>query len=525
MKNKFLLAIAVAAATLTSCDMDLNPAGSISESESMETLLDAQKFRNLFYTTFRSFSTSGFVGYPSVQCDEFNGLIVNGNYYGSFAGGDIQSGNDDIESVWAGLYSRIANINFFMQNVGTLRDKYLEAGNDLYVTNLDYYIGEARFFRGFYYAEMFDRFCPAYSADLADTPSMGCAIDTIYDPTPIRSKYVGRSTMKQTIAFVDNEFEQALSCLEAWEPIMKENYASSDAEYTLKANAIYISSYTVKAMMARWCFMTGRYQKAIDYAKEVIDCGLYPLVTTAANYKAMWTTDQGTEIIFSPYMSTSELGGALGAYFLNTTSGAWYIPSTTLIEQYQASGKLLRDWADIRYSAFIGTAKVTSAYGVTTVPAFIKYPGNSSLQTSSSNNYVNKSKPFRTSELYLIVAECADLLNDPVTANTYLNELAKARVLGYKDKTLAGNELTNEIRRQRTLELVGEGFRASDLRRWKQGFRRTDGANYDADVLPLLTEVYLNVVYTGDDYRYTWPIPSGEMQVNPQMTQNPGYAK
>lgn len=526
MKNKFLLALAVAGSMLTSCNMDLNPAGTITDSESMLTLLDAQKFRNAFYSSFRGFSTSGYIGYPSVQADEFNGLIVNGNFYGPIASGSIQSNLDDIESVWAGLNSRIANINFFMQNVGSLRDKYLEEGDEESVIALDYYIGEARFFRGFYLAEMFDRFCVEYNAADGDKEGMGCPIDTIYDPTPIRSKYVGRSSMNKTIAFIDHEFSEALRCLENWEPLMKEIYPSTNANYTLKANAIYLSSYTVKAMMARWNFMIGRYAQAITLAKEVIESGIYPLVSTAASYKAMWTTDQGTEILFSPYMSTSELGGALGAYFLNNESGAWYIPSSKLIEEYQASGRILRDWADIRYAAFIGTASVNSAFGAITVPAFIKFPGNSSLQTGSNNNYVNKPKPFRTSEMYLIIAEASNLLNDPGTANQYLNDFKKARVLGYKDTTLAGNALTNEIRRQRSLEFVGEGFRLSDLRRWKQGFSRREGANYGStDVEQLLTENYLNVVYTGTDYRYTWPIPSAELQVNPQMAnqQNPGY--
>ena len=75
-------------------------------------------------------------------------------------------------------------------------------------------------------------------------------------------------------------------------------------------------------------------------------------------------------------------------------------------------------------------------------------------------------------------------------------------------------------------ELIGEGFRLSDLRRWNLGFTR-DG-NYgsgfpgmDGFIIALGTQV----VYTPGDYRYTWPIPSAEMETNPQLAgqQNPGY--
>ena len=68
-----------------------------------------------------------------------------------------------------------------------------------------------------------------------------------------------------------------------------------------------------------------------------------------------------------------------------------------------------------------------------------------------------------------------------------------------------------------------------DLRRWGEGFTREAGfANlgypFDA-ILAAVTPTTNNVTYAADDYRFIWPIPTREMQVNPQLAgqQNPRY--
>lgn len=108
--------------------------------------------------------------------------------------------------------------------------------------------------------------------------------------------------------------------------------------------------------------------------------------------------------------------------------------------------------------------------------------------------------------------------------------------------------LLQEIRRERRVELAGEGFRFDDLCRWKagellnnvmtyvgkkvslgstwdqQGFRSKDGyiivlSNYTNTDLSYQT----GKSRTWDDKMYLYPIPSGELQRNPQLEQNPGW--
>lgn len=108
--------------------------------------------------------------------------------------------------------------------------------------------------------------------------------------------------------------------------------------------------------------------------------------------------------------------------------------------------------------------------------------------------------------------------------------------------------LIAEIRRERRVELFMEGFRYDDLRRWGQGAKlrekdlgmRWDAANSsrfdpDGEATIFTTEVdgvpYLDV-YAGTDYaepefdeskHYLWPIPINAISQNPNLGQNPGW--
>lgn len=522
MKKKFIFTIALAAAMLTSCDMNKAPIGYIDQDKAIESAADAQSFRNGLYSGIRALTSSGYVTNPEIQADMFNGLTVNGNRLGTIANGNILSNTGDAADYWGGLYGQVGDINFFLEYGGKLRDKLAAANDSSQLVALDRYLAEAHFMRGYYYACLFDRWCQLYTPDKAETPYLGLPIVTVFAPSMDRNTYKARSTMKETIEFIRAELELGYKGLKAWEDADNANKSAVCAP-----NATYFSSWVVLATKARLELWLGNYAEAQKLAQQVIDSKIYTLATTS-NYANMWTKDTGTEIMFSPYVSTSELCSSMGGVWLNAIDGADYIPASTLIKDLEESGvDLLGRPADVRYKVYLAEKVIRSNYGNIKALVFNKFPGNSSFMTSSTPNYVNKPKPFRLSEMYLIVAESAAMQGkDDVAMNT-MNEFLKNRINRYTDRNYAGQELISFIRKQRGLELCGEGFRISDLRRWHQGFNRENGANYDLtpEVSTLLTPAGLEVAYTEDDHRYTWPIPSREIQTNPQMAaqQNPGY--
>ena len=107
-----------------------------------------------------------------------------------------------------------------------------------------------------------------------------------------------------------------------------------------------------------------------------------------------------------------------------------------------------------------------------------------------------------------------------------LNDIRAARIAGYEEEIFSNADiLRQQIREERTKELIGEGFRMSDLRRWNLGFKR-DATYVQGSSLPeIFVTVDTQVEYTAGDYRYVWPIPNTEMENNPQLKgqQNPGY--
>ena len=77
-----------------------------------------------------------------------------------------------------------------------------------------------------------------------------------------------------------------------------------------------------------------------------------------------------------------------------------------------------------------------------------------------------------------------------------------------------------EIRDERVRELFGEGQRLFDLKRWHIGFQRSAGQN------PALMQPganYVSCMRPADDPFFLWPIPTDEVQANPQIEQNPAY--
>lgn len=93
-----------------------------------------------------------------------------------------------------------------------------------------------------------------------------------------------------------------------------------------------------------------------------------------------------------------------------------------------------------------------------------------------------------------------------------------------------------EIRRERRVELMGDGFRFNDLKRWEKGYYvdeiaigvRVNNSDYDnkLKILNDASEGY--VVYFGEptgwqERYYLEPIPIKEQVLNPNLEQNPGW--
>ena len=101
-----------------------------------------------------------------------------------------------------------------------------------------------------------------------------------------------------------------------------------------------------------------------------------------------------------------------------------------------------------------------------------------------------------------------------------------------------GLSMRDEIRRERTVELVFEGFRIDDLKRWKTAeiempmdqvgvlYTGTWFENNWSSQARQLTADGCILLYgdrTWSDKNYLYPLPSDQLQLNPNLGQNPGW--
>ncbi len=120
----------------------------------------------------------------------------------------------------------------------------------------------------------------------------------------------------------------------------------------------------------------------------------------------------------------------------------------------------------------------------------------------------------RSGEMLLIEAEAKAHAGDAVGARQALFTLMRNRDPQYVLSTNSGQALLEEIWRHRRIELWGEGFRFTDLKRLNQPLNRTGISNQ------LLVMVAITNVPAGDK-QWQWLFHQDELNTNPAIVQNP----
>lgn len=167
----------------------------------------------------------------------------------------------------------------------------------------------------------------------------------------------------------------------------------------------------------------------------------------------------------------------------------------------------------------------------------------------------------RLAEVYLTYAEAKCELGT-LTDNDLELSINKLRTRVHMPKLLSstvpdGSTMLKEIRRERTCELYGEGFRYDDLRRWKtaetemsmslEGVWMGEGSAYARDWELIYTTGQANFKYlasqnegyskSAEGYaihedasrrkfetkHYLRPLPKKQIELNPNLEQNPGW--
>ncbi len=289
-----------------------------------------------------------------------------------------------------------------------------------------------------------------------------------YDPATSSTDLAVPIILIPTLATGDN--------VETVRNTVEENYTQIIADLTLaesllpEKNDEYINKFTAAALLARVYLQMENYAAARDAADRVIASNDYEL---SATYAESFNQDDNTdEDIFATQISELDGSNVMNTYFsINDFGGRADV-------EIEPEHLALYDPADLRLGLFYEDG------GVTYTGKFNSEFGNLSV--------------IRIAEMYLIRAECNVRLGTAVGASPeddYNMTHTRAGLPAEASVTL------DDVLLERRLELAFEGFKIHDIKRL-HGMVGT--MNYD-------------------DNKLVYPIPQSEIEINPELEQNPGY--
>lgn len=522
------------AAMLQGCNLDREPADYIDYGVSFNNMQDAAKWDNGIYSTLRGKFGGGYVLPQEAQADMLNAHAAFGNLYGEFHGWTILPESNVIQEIYHSYYSALVDANVVITKLPQLPVSESEKPTQRH------YLGNAYFARAFYHFSLALRWGMIYEAATADK-DLGVVLALV----PGSLDKPARATNAQT-------YKQILDDLNEAETLL--------ADVPTSPGNTEINADAVRALRARVYLYMGNMDKAYQEAKQLVDRNTYPLIapyTSKLNsegkitpsedaFAQMWFYDKGTEQIWQPYVAKeNEVPTVTSLYGADlSTTTYWdeskqsnkvgdynkppYVPTREVINDLFASGTDHR--AQVHFE-FVNTT-VNDKNVSTQLYVVSKFKGNPNYATLTSTHwggYVPNGnqapKPFRIAEQYLIVAEAAYKLGNTADAQTYLNTLRQSR--GVPTTNLTGEDLYEEIKNERARELAFEGFRLWDLRRWKRGVRKRtfQGAKGYYQVPGSFYAGGYKVDIQPDNKMFVWPFPDNEVQINPNVKQNPGWDK
>ncbi|MBQ2162141.1 MAG: RagB/SusD family nutrient uptake outer membrane protein [Bacteroidales bacterium] len=492
------LALMAGAAAFSSCSLEQYPDKALSTEDAMESAADCNNFLIGIYAASKSLFSGFYMYSTDFMTDSYHAVKNYGNwdgdYYTYHGGNGLTASDSGVWSVWANYYSVIGNCNFLIAGAEKVLAK--EGISDDEKAQVQEYMGVAKFMRAFLYFRLTQYFCKDYDPASAESV-FGVPVVTKYEPTGDASKYPHRGTLAQTYKQIDEDIAEA-------EKFVK---TAGEPDYG------YVSADAVQALKARVALSKHDWKTAYAAASALVDAGTYPLQTDAKKYADGWVNDNLGEAIWQPIIVDSSDGGSACSYFVHNTSGKegeddpQYFPEKWVLDLYAAG--------DIRYDAYFTESEINMRGNVGKITMLTKFNGNPKLNTSAASRYINMPKVFRISEMYLIAAEAAAENNDSGNAAKYLNALQTARGAAVTGAS------KDEIRAERNRELFGEGFRLSDIKRYHIGFTRDNGQDPS-----MIQDTGYKLSLPADSPKFIWPIPTKEMEANPQMEneQNEGYS-
>lgn len=572
MKYTLKAILVMALGCLTYSCLDLDPKDQIADGNYWQEASDFKLFANQFYGWTRDFSNSV---YDAPHSDKRSDLILDKSGTNVYSNGtnSIPTGDNN----YTDNYNRIRRTNILLQKA----ESY---GNQ---SDIEQYIGEAKFFRAYCYFELLQLY-----GDVIITKK---PLD-VTDP----EMKVARNDRSEVVDFMIQDLKDAAGQLPLTSAVENGRVGSEGAWAFLSRVALYEGTWQkFRGNEARGKELLDVAAKA---AKEVINSKNFSLYTPAilgdSAQKYMFILEDvksnpagllkasNTEYIFSrrhdetlnPIGKNITKECLANAQQIAQKFVALYLCQDGLpIEKsslylFKVDGIIAHEYQN-RDNRMLYTLCVPGGYYWSNENSRVNWTSDAADKASASikgyspangSGYANQKwaaerkvqtnsegydyPVIRYAEVLLNYAEAVyerdDAISDDdlnISLNLVRNRINKSMPkLSNNLVTANGLNMREEIRRERTVELFNEGFRIDDLKRWKTaetempkdflGIKWT-GTEY-ATKWPNVSyaknsDGYI-ILETGrkwESKHYLYPLPTDQLQLNPNLKQNPGWGE
>lgn len=474
----------------TSCEktyLETAPTASVDAGAAYATTKNATAAINGIYRSmvYRYLGSQGHSGHPAMMIisdvigeDLVFGTSSNGWHWGEQRWISHRNENGQLAQLPYEMYYRvIGNANLAIVNIDNAVGPQVERNQVK---------GEALALRAFGYFNMVQLYGKRYAAG-GQNSQLG--VPLILEPT---TEGVARSTVEEVYTQINADLTEAASLLTA-----------------NRANKSHFNLNIVNGLRARVALAQGRWADAENLARQA-RAGFS--LMSEAQYQEGFSEINNPEWMwgFDHLEDQSEFFGAFHSYISSNYN------SSVNRQNPKAINSLLYakiPQTDVRAKMWVPNR---TSPNIVTPPGGVKVnfhgqkfrlPGTPSTSAQGDVPYM------RGAEMYLIEAEAAARQGKDGVAADVLFALNTTRDAAYVKSTSTGATLLDEILTYRRVELWGEGFRFTDLKRMNLPLNR-NGANH-IPAIAVLFDV------PAGDVQWEFLIPRRELDSNAAMVQNP----
>ena len=482
MKKRIIYLVWLIAAATACNNLDLFPPDQLGQGTFWNTERDIQMGVAGVYARLRSNP----IGWERYLLDNFtdNAYTLARSYNNTQT---IQAGNiyattgGTLSAPYSTGYNGVGSCNIFLKNLpaAAVNAKITEA------KTLEYE-AEVRFLRALFYFEIVQRF--------GDIPLYKEALNTVAEAM------VKKSPASEVYAFIHEDLDFAIRYL---------------------PDVLYSTGHAVKgsaqALKARVALFQSDWNTVETVTRELINSGTYSL---ADNYWSIFIKREGQkdnpEILFSvTYLNPDHLTGAEEQIYRYQHVA----PLENFIQCYDPNDLRFKEWyvkMDIGGNSYVNTfGEVTTIdnnnqTGWLLLKHMDKYNPLTYTYGGVAFRTDNDAIVLRYADVYLMYIEAMVEKGGGNTTDALalqcMNEIRQRAEIS----TLSSIS-RDELRLERRRELPVEGLRYFDLIRWKIAKEVMNGLDTPAGPCKF------------EDHFYLWPFPQSEMDINPNLEQNPGY--